>query len=60
MYALISVKVFYLKKVWKNVTGYDWKGARIVWVKCTTGLTKYVFVSVYAHVNVKTTKWKKN
>jgi len=46
------------ERVWKSVTGYGWKGARIVWVKCKIGLTKYAFVSVYAPVNVKTTKGK--
>jgi len=47
------------ERVWKSVTGYGSKGARIVWVKCKIGLTKYAFVSVYAPVNVKTRKGKR-
>ena len=47
------------ERVWKGVTDYGWKGSRIVWMKCKVGMIKYAWVCVYAPVNLKTVKGKK-
>lgn len=40
---------------------YGWKGERIVWMKCKTGLMKYIcfhFCILYASVKIKTAEGK--
>ena len=29
------------ERVWEGVTDYEWKGSRIVWMKCKVGMIKY-------------------
>lgn len=47
------------ERAWKCMTEYKWKGTRIVWVKCNSGIVNtYEFVCVYDLVDIKTMKGK--
>lgn len=42
------------EQIWKNVSGFGWKGARIVCVKCKKWLMKYAFECVSVSVIMRT------
>ena len=40
-------------RVWEGIEAHGWKSSRIVWVVGKIGIVRYVWVCVYAPVNVR-------